>query len=291
MVKIASRDSWKPRHQNGDLNLSGLATHVVLHHSVTKQLPEDASVEDEREQMRAIEAVGQSRFGTGISYNVVVFPSGRAYQGVSFNRRGTHTGGHNSTRRSITFAGNYENAEPTRAQLDTARAIVAEGRGKWWRKDAPVEGHRDYKSTACPGKNVYKNLSYIAGGGTTKPKPSKPATPVPPGKVAVDEVMGPRTVTALQRELGTLADGLISSQSTANRKYHTAVTAVTYWPRPKGSACIVALQRKLGVKPDGHLGPVTIGKWQQNLGVHDDGYLGPKTVRAVQESLNDGKLW
>src|SRR5690606_34408064 len=125
MVKIASRDSWKPRHQNGDLNLSGLATHVVLHHSVTKDLPVDASVEDEREQMRAIEAVGQSRFGTGSSSNFVTSPSGPANRGGSSTRGGRHTGGHTSPRRSITCAGNYEPQEPTQAQLDTARGIGA----------------------------------------------------------------------------------------------------------------------------------------------------------------------
>lgn len=117
--------------------------------------------------MRQLEDIGNNRFGSGISYNVLVFPSGRAYQGVSFNRRGTHTGGHNSSVRSICFVGNYEANQPTKAALETAAEIVAEGRGKWWRRNARVQGHRDYSQTACPGKNVYSKRSQIASGKVT----------------------------------------------------------------------------------------------------------------------------
>jgi hypothetical protein len=164
MVNIRSRASWGARYADGDLTLTGLAVAVFAHHSVSTQLPPTASIEAEEAEMRKVEAIGQSRFGTGISYNVLVFPSGRAYQGVSFNRRGTHTGGLNSTVRSICFAGNYETNQPTAAQLATAAAIYAEGRGKWWRSDAPMRGHRDVKQTACPGRNVYSQLGAIRAG-------------------------------------------------------------------------------------------------------------------------------
>lgn len=160
-VAIRSRSSWGAGCQDGDLTLTGLALEVFAHHTVTTQLSPSASVEAEEAEMRKVEAIGQSRFGTGISYNVIVFPSGRAYQGVSWNRRGTHTGGRNSTTRSICFAGNYEENEPTPAQLATAAAIYAEGKGKWWKSTAPLRGHRDVKETACPGENVYTQLPAI----------------------------------------------------------------------------------------------------------------------------------
>ena len=148
---IRSRDSWGARYPDGDLTLTGLALEVFAHHSVTVQLSPDASISAECEQMRSLESIGQSRFGTGISYNVVIFPSGRPYQGVSWNRRGTHTGGRNSTARSICFAGNYEVNEPTDAQIATAAAIYAEGKGRLWRQDAPLRGHRDVSQTALAG--------------------------------------------------------------------------------------------------------------------------------------------
>jgi hypothetical protein len=166
---IASRSSWGAQYDDGDLNLSGLASEVFVHHTVTAHLAPTASVDDERAQMRSIEATGQSRFGHGISYNVLVFPSGRAYQGVSFDRRGAHTDGRNSTVRSICFVGNYEEHHPTPAALATAAAIYAEGKGKLWATAAPLRGHRDIKATACPGKYLYAKLSVIRTGGPKIP--------------------------------------------------------------------------------------------------------------------------
>lgn len=167
MVDIRSRDSWGARYSDGDIALSGLALEVFAHHTVSAQLSPFASVEDEEEQMRFLESIGHERFATpeapnfGISYNVLIFPSGRAYQGVSWNRRGAHTDGRNSTTRSICFVGNYEINGPTDAQIATAQAIYHEGKGKWWIKEAPLFGHRDLKQTACPGRYVYEKLPAI----------------------------------------------------------------------------------------------------------------------------------
>src|SRR5690606_41330347 len=85
-VHIASRASWGARHNDGDITLHGLAEGVSVHHSVTEQLSPNASVEQERAQMRVLESIGESRFGYGIAGNVVVFPSGGPCQGGSLRR-------------------------------------------------------------------------------------------------------------------------------------------------------------------------------------------------------------
>lgn len=163
MVSIASRTSWGARFRDGDINLSGLAREIIIHHTATVPLGADATVEQERAQMRSLERIGQNRFGAGISYNVIIFPSGRAYQGVSFNRRGTHTGGRNSNSRGIAFAGDFDAAaQPTQAAINTAREIVSHGRGRWWSQNAPVRGHRDVSATTCPGRHVVSKLAEIA---------------------------------------------------------------------------------------------------------------------------------
>lgn len=174
-VQIIPRATWGARYADGDLNLYGLAGEIAVHHTVTHA--DGDTPADEREHMRQLEDIGQSRFSRGISYNVLVFPSGRAYQGVSFSRRGTHTGGHNSTVRSVCFVGNFEHDKPTPAALATAAAIIAEGRGELWRRDAPVKGHRDYKDTECPGDHLYAHLDDLAAGkpSPTAPKPTAPA--------------------------------------------------------------------------------------------------------------------
>jgi hypothetical protein len=296
-VPIHPRSFWGARHNDGDLTLSGLAGEVFAHHSVTAQLSPSASVAAECEQMRALESVGESRFGTGISYNVVIFPSGRAYQGVSFNRRGTHTGGRNSTARSICFAGNYETNRPTPAQLATAAEIYREGKGRWWTTGARLRGHRDVSQTACPGRHVYDRIDDMAGGQlVTSPKPGNPKpSPKPePGELIVDGRWGRSTTWALQLALGTPADGVVSSQPLRWRDDNPGLTAGWEWTRdPRGSRVIVALQRRLGVDDDGKVGPQTIRGLQRHLGVDVvDGEIWKpsSTVRALQRRLNEGKI-
>lgn len=288
---IASRASWGARYPDGDLTLTGLAVEVFVHHSVTAQLSPDASIAAEAEQMRALESVGQSRFGTGISYNVVIFPSGRAYQGVSWNRRGTHTGGRNSTSRSICFAGNYEVTQPTAAQISTAAAIFGAGKGRWWTQGAPLAGHRDVSQTACPGQHLYARIGDIrTGSGTTPPSPGEP------GGLTVDGFWGSSTTSRLQQELGTTVDGVVSSQSVAWRDANPGLTTGWQWVSDaQGSRMIAALQARIGMasgQRDGKIGPQTIRALQDYLGTPLDGVISreSRAVMALQRRLNDGRV-
>ena len=290
-VSIATRASWGARYPDGDLTLTGPAVEVWVHHSVTAQLSPGASVAAEAEQMRALESVGQTRFGTGISYNVVIFPSGRAYQGVSWNRRGTHTGGRNSTSRSICFAGNYETNNPTAAQISTAAAIYGAGKGRWWTQGAPLGGHRDVSQTACPGRNLYARLDDIrAGEGSTPPSPGEP------GGLTVDGFWGSSTTRRLQQELGSTVDGVVSSQSVAWRDVNPGLTTGWRWVTDaQGSRVIAALQRKIGMpadQRDGKIGPQTIRALQRYLGTPVDGVISrdSRAVMTLQRRLNQGRV-
>lgn len=292
---IHPRSAWGARYPDGDLTLTGLAVEVFAHHSVTAQLSPDADMAAECEQMRALESVGQSRFGTGISYNVVIFPSGRAYQGVSWNRRGTHTGGRNSTSRSICFAGNYENAKPTAAQLATAAAIYHEGKGRRWTASAPLRGHRDVSQTACPGRHVYARLDDIRSGAqpVDNPAPSKPAAPAKPGLLVVDGFWGSSTTRRLQQVLHTPVDGIVSSQPAVWRDDNPGLTTGWDWDTtPGGSRVISALQKTIGADRDGKVGPQTITMLQLSLGTPADGHLSAesKAVMALQRRLNRNRV-
>lgn len=292
MATIASRASWGARHKDGDLTLSGLAGEVFLHHTVTAQLSPSASVAEEQAQMRHLEAIGQSRFGHGISYNVVVFPSGRAYQGVSWNRRGTHTGGRNSTSRSIAFAGNTDVHHPTAAQIATARSIYHHGRGRWWTAAAPLRTHRDVSATACAGRHAIARLPEIrAGGAAPTPTPAPPTS----GQLVVDGRWGSLTTRRVQQVLGTPVDGVVSAQTAAWRARNPGLTTGWDWtgrPGDGGSQMVAALQRLLGVTADGKIGPVTITALQRRMGTPADGVVSDNSlmVRALQTRLNEGRI-
>lgn len=157
-MRVIPRAEWGARYGDGFGPAPLPARELWLHHSVTSAPPVTATFEQDAVAVRALEAIGQSRFGGGISYTFVVAPSGRAFVGHSVGRQGAHTGGRNSIARAICLIGNYETAIPSGAMLATVGELVAVGAAAgWWDRPALDGGHRDAPgaSTACPGRHAY----------------------------------------------------------------------------------------------------------------------------------------
>ncbi|MEK4305840.1 N-acetylmuramoyl-L-alanine amidase [Oceanobacillus sp. FSL K6-0251] len=104
----------------------------------------------------------------------------------------------------------------------------------------------------------------------------------------VDGKWGKSTTLALQKALGTPQDGFISKQP------RNSVTQSLYGNTVQfgngGSNVVVALQRKVGAKADGKLGPATIRALQKALGTPQDGVLSRPSmvVKELQRRLNAG---
>jgi len=164
-MKIFTRKEWGARFRDGVADRSAYVGRLDKwsHHTVTAQLDARATVAQEMAQMRSIEAVGQARFGAGMSYSFLVFPSGRVYQGVSIGRLSYHTGqGRNANSIAICYPGNYETHEPTQVQLDATAELLRYGTERgWWTQRKIDGGHRDLKATACPGRNYYGKIGAI----------------------------------------------------------------------------------------------------------------------------------
>lgn len=152
-----------------------------------------------------------------------------------------------------------------------------------------VEGNKGNAVKEC---NYARGDSRIAGygypnytgeSGKYAPKPSTQS-------LAIDGRVGPATVRAWQKAMGTEQDGVIGGQSSASKRCHSAINAIRYAADKHGSALVRAVQRKLGCKADGLLGPQTIKAVQKYLGVSQDGHFGPNTARALQKQLNTGKF-
>lgn len=151
MSIVIPRSVWKPRYANG-FAIIGVAEwlaagkEIWLHHSVTDPPGPDATLEQDCAHMREFEAIGQSRFGGGISYTWVVMPSGRVFEGHSLDRQGSHTYMRNDRSRAICLAGKYHlNALPQRMQ-DSVAQLLRE-------LDATIDGpHSAVYATDCPGE-------------------------------------------------------------------------------------------------------------------------------------------
>lgn len=104
--------------------------------------------------------------------------------------------------------------------------------------------------------------------------------------IAVDGYWGTGTTTKAQEVYGTVQDGVISGQSTSNKKYHTNCQTSSWKYGSGGSLLIKAIQKSVGVSVDGYCGPDTIKAIQKLVGTTQDGYMGPNTVKAFQKYLN-----
>lgn len=126
----------------------------------------------------------------------------------------------------------------------------------------------------------------VDGKPTAKPGTGKPS------RIVVDGFWGPATTRRLQAVLGTKVDGVLSGQVQGpwNRNLRSASWSSA--SKASGSDAIRALQRKIGVKADGFLGPNTVRALQRRYGTPQDGAISAPSmmVRALQRRLNEGKV-
>lgn len=176
------------------------------------------------------------------------------------------------------------------------------GRPEWGKN---LFGHSDFAATQCPAslavggsqhdayvRRAQEWYDAMAGGKTPAaptptPTPTPAPAPTPAATLDVDGWLGKASVTVWQRQLGTTADGIVSGQPAANRRYLYRLTAVQ-WGKG-GSQLVCAIQKKVGAGVDGYMGPQTVRCIQRFVGAGQDGYLGPDTAKKVQQSLNAGR--
>lgn len=144
---------------------------------------------------------------------------------------------------------------------------------------------RAYSSIICVIRPDY-------GGASASPAPaaSKPAAS---GKLDVDGYWGKLTTTALQKALGTPADGIVSNQDIYYKAKNPGLESSSWeWVKnaKQGSQMVRALQRKIGAGVDGIAGNETFSKLQAYLGTPVDGCISsPSTcVKELQRRLNAG---
>lgn len=159
-MKIIDRKTWGAKYKAGFGSRVLPTSEAWLHHSVTTAPPDDLA--REYAAMRSIEAIGQSRFGAGFSYNLAVMPSGRVYEGCGVSRVGAHTAGRNSRAMGIVLVGNYESSPLPAPMLAALPDLLMHAHREAWIDEPKFDGgHRDIKATACPGIHAYRQIAAV----------------------------------------------------------------------------------------------------------------------------------
>ena len=167
-------------------------------------------------------------------------------------------------------------------QKEAGKEIVAYVKKKYG--FSKVQRHKDVGSTDCPGKNFPFSEIAEASGSVTVTEEKEGS-----GDLKVDGWWGVKTTRLLQKIFGTPVDGIVSNQDPAQKKYLLRADSSSwdFKGQGNGSDLIGAMQKKVGVKDDGFMGPKTIKAWQKYLGVSVDGKMGEKTVKAIQKWANE----
>lgn len=168
---IIPRAAWGARPPE-DIFPTGPARVVWAHNTAGPVMSPQASKADEEARLRAVQsfhmnpddpstAAREGRGFSDIAYSFLIAPSGRRYEGRGWRRKhGGNLGANNSNSVSICLIGNYDEQDPTPAQIQAFRQIIADGlqAGHIVRGYALL-GHRDEPAPkSCPGNRVHPRL-------------------------------------------------------------------------------------------------------------------------------------
>ena len=242
-----------------------------------------------------------------IAYNYAVSQNGDVYSLRGRDRQCGGNGGTTTNRRGqaiLVLVGNSE--QPTQDAIEGVRWAIAHIQEKH-ASAKKILGHRDSfeASTACPGSILYgmvkSGVFYgskkgggkpsVPSGGTSAPKPSKPAASK--GKLAVDGRLGTATVKVLQKRLGVAQDGRAGEdtwkalQRLLGTPQDGAVSHQSYRATELGNGVVPRAWRFTG---RGSKGSKMVAALQKRVGVTADGVWFEGTTRALQKALNSGKF-
>ena len=140
-----------------NLRTRGVTDKIVIHHT--------GNPSDDDLSAAEIDASHKGQGWTCIGYHYVIRKDGTVEQGRPHWTVGAHAYGHNSYTIGIHVCGNFEEAEPTPAQIESAAMLLANlctDYGLPIDRDHVV-GHRELMSTACPGEYLYEMMDTIVG--------------------------------------------------------------------------------------------------------------------------------
>lgn len=127
---------------------------IIVHHSA---LPlSDGPLAIQRLHM-------QERGFADIGYHYLIDEQGRLYEGRDLRVRGAHTYGHNHGSVGVCLIGNFEEIQPSAAQLTTLEALLS-GLVEHYPRITRLAGHKDFNpgQTLCPGSSLAPLLPEMA---------------------------------------------------------------------------------------------------------------------------------
>lgn len=162
-VPVIARAAWgaSPAHLDRMEKTQGPYTRITVHHSADKDpVSLDGSSAKTFEAVREIQHAHMDGKETGygdIGYHFVIDPYGRVLEGRELVYKGAHAYGDNNIGNiGICLIGNFDKEKPTKAALESLQRVIEHLRKTYTIPRSRVYGHRELRSTECPGDNLMK---------------------------------------------------------------------------------------------------------------------------------------
>ena len=174
-VEVNERSEWGARATHCSSSL-GNAYRMAIHHTET---PTNDTLSPQA-RLRQIQSYHMDVRGwCDIGYHYLVSRDGRLWEGRPGHLIGAHAGaGNNAGNIGISVMGSHDGTPITAQQLSNIAGLV---RGLAYQHDiiidrSHIKGHREYKSTSCPGDALFGQLDEIVatardGGSSTESPP------------------------------------------------------------------------------------------------------------------------
>ena len=136
-----------------DTPLPETLTSIVVHHSALPLSDGPLEIQKLHRENKGYADVG---------YHYLIDENGILYEGRPINVRGAHTGGFNTGAIGIVLLGNFEEIQPTQAQLKSLKELSRYLKSAY--QITHLAGHQDFQpgETLCPGKNLEPLLPGLA---------------------------------------------------------------------------------------------------------------------------------
>ena len=110
---------------------------------------------DQTSTAARIEAIRRAHRGRGwgdIGYHFVVDRAGRVWEARPISYQGAHVKDHNHANIGVVALGNFDQQQPSRAQLNTVQHLLGELMSSYRVPTSRVRTHQEWAATACPGR-------------------------------------------------------------------------------------------------------------------------------------------
>lgn len=136
---------------NGSLTKRAATKYIILHHRAGNG------------DVQSIHNTHLKNGWSGIGYHFYVRKDGSVYRGRPIDKVGAHCTGYNDKSVGICFEGNFESETMSATQKKVGQELISYLKNLY--PSAEIKRHKDFNSTACPGKNF--PLEAIKKGETT----------------------------------------------------------------------------------------------------------------------------